>query len=265
MLRKNLINKLNARLAFLSKVTVFAERILKDLPSGILRIHKNNRSVTYYYLKAKEQGKGKMIDRDDTKFVKDLAARSYYEKVLRSAKDETRLIKQFISRLPEHAVEDISRTLSEERQKLITPIVLADDEYKNLWLSKPYEQKGFSEGEPFYMTQNGERVRSKSEQIIADHLKARGIPYKYECPLKLKNKTVYPDFTILRLSDRKEIYYEHLGKMGDQNYADKNIMKMNEYALSGYLQGRDIFTTMETQQKPLDARVLDKMIDDLFM
>jgi hypothetical protein len=53
--------------------------------------------------------------------------------------------------------------------------------------------------------------------------------------------------------------------MGDQNYADKNIMKMNEYALSGYLQGRDIFTTMETQQKPLDARVLDKMIDDLFI
>lgn len=52
-------------------------------------------------------------------------------------------------------------------------------------------------------------MRSKSEVIIADLLNKEGIPYRYEFPLYLKEfNTVYPDFTILNVRKRKEIYWE---------------------------------------------------------
>ena len=50
-----------------------------------------------------------------------------------------------------------------------------------------------------YYTIKGERVRSKSEKIIADELYRYQIPYKYEFPLTLathnRNIQLYPDFT----------------------------------------------------------------------
>lgn len=50
-----------------------------------------------------------------------------------------------------------------------------------------------------------ERVRSKSEVIIADILNQEGIPYRYECPLQLKGwGKVYPDFTVLSERERPE-------------------------------------------------------------
>lgn len=256
---------LGARIALLSKILEYTQNKLSNMPSGSLRIQRQGKYVSYHHVPEKEQSNGILLKNEDGNLIRELAQKSYLKKVSNSVQKELRHIRNFLDKYPEETFDKIYDQLSSDRRELVKPVTLSDEQFTEQWLNKPYDHKGFSEGEPFYMTQNGERVRSKSEQIIADHLKARGIPYKYECPLKLKNKTVYPDFTILRLSDRKEIYYEHLGKMGDQNYADKNIMKMNEYALSGYLQGRDIFTTMETQQKPLDARVLDKMIDDLFM
>ena len=36
------------------------------------------------------------------------------------------------------------------------------------------------------LIQKNERVRSKSEKIIADMLYHKNIPYKYECPINLK-------------------------------------------------------------------------------
>ena len=47
-----------------------------------------------------------------------------------------------------------------------------------------------------YITDAGERVRSKSELVIANLLYKNNIPYMYECPLKINNNTVYPDFTV---------------------------------------------------------------------
>ena len=60
------------------------------------------------------------------------------------------------------------------------------DQILQAWLSEKYEGKQFREGEPVILTDRGERVRSKSEKIIADYLFRKGIPYKYEKPLYLK-------------------------------------------------------------------------------
>ena len=62
------------------------------------------------------------------------------------------------------------------------------------------------------MTEKGERVRSKSEKILADYFYRNNILYQYEKPLYLKGYgTIYTDFTFLSKKTRKEIYWEHEG------------------------------------------------------
>ena len=262
---KDLINKqLTARYKRLNKLTESIEKKLLILPEGKIRILRKHNTDYYYYVDKDSNDNGTIINSLNLPFAQGLAQRSYLQKVLRAANSEQKLIEQFIKRFPSPSVEQVYQTLPEPRQKLITPIILPDDQYIKQWLDTPYIHKGFSEGDPYYETLNGERVRSKSEAQIADHLKAKGIPYKYEYPLMVGNKLFHPDYTILRVSDRTELYYEHLGKMGDRDYAAKNISKLNLYALNGFIQGDRLFTTMESADCPFDVRVLDRMIEKNF-
>ena len=258
------LNKLTERKLALDHLIKSIEKAMPSLPDGGLRIHTYKNTSTYYLILPNDKGYGILLSDDDKPLVKSLAQKSYFRKVLRAAQEEKKLIDQFLKRFPDPAVEDVYMKLPEARRQLISPVTLPDEEYKNKWLAKPYQKKGFSDDEPYYITQKGLRVRSKSEMLIAERLDAKGIPYKYECPLELKSRTVNPDFTILRMSDRKVIYYEHLGKMDDPGYAQKNVNKMREYALSGYTIGDKLYLTMETSMTPLDMRVVDKMIEEQF-
>lgn len=257
--------KLTQRKQRISNLINAIENKLLNYPEGKLRIHQYKRTTSYYMVDERRNDTGTLLTENDRKLCMDLAQRAYLQKVLRAANDEQKLIEQFLRRFPSPSVEEVYKTLPEPRRKLITPVILPDDEYIEQWISQPYVPLGFEPGDPYYETLNGERVRSKTETMIADRLRERHIPYKYECPLIIGNKTFYPDFTILRMSDRAELYYEHLGKMGDPDYARRNINKLNKYALNGIVQGDKLFTTMESADCPFDIRTLDKLIDINFI
>ena len=100
--------------------------------------------------------------------------------------------------------------------------------------------------------------------IIADRLYLNGVPYKYECPIKVGNEIIHPDFTILRISDRKILYLEHCGMLDDPKYADDMVRRASLFALEGIIMGDRLFYTVESSQNPLDVRVLDVMIQNQF-
>lgn len=52
--------------------------------------------------------------------------------------------------------------------------------------------------------------------------------------------------------------------MGDEDYAYKAINRINTYVMNGYVQGSNLFTTMESNKAPFDIRILDKMIEGNF-
>ena len=110
------------------------------------------------------------------------------------------------------------------------------------------------------LTNRGERVRSKSEKIIADKLLNEGIPYRYECPIRLGNTILYPDFTALNKRTRKEFYLEHLGMMDDPNYCNDTISRIELYEKHGLFPGESLLLTFETKNRPLDSRVLDIIV-----
>ena len=101
-----------------------------------------------------------------------------------------------------------------------------------------YKGKEFREDTPLIRSERRERVRSKSEKILADFFYRNQIPYKYECPLHLKNfGTVYPDFTFLSAKTGQEIYWEHDGRMDDPVYAQNAIRKIYAYEENGIYPG----------------------------
>ena len=83
--------------------------------------------------------------------------------------------------------------------------------------------------------------------------------------LELGYSTVYPDFVALNLRTRKTIYWEHLGMTSDIEYAVKNFKKIQAYEKYGYWQGRDLITTMESSDEPIDVKLVEEKIREFLL
>lgn len=257
---KPIYDDLRSRHASVTSLIDLCDKEIAKYPAGQLRISKTRSRVYYYHVVSRDHPNGTIIDVSDFSLHRSLAQRTYLEALARIARKEEHALRLALDNYPVRGLEKIYESYSPERKKLVSPFCLPDDEFLQSWSSKPYKGKGFKEGQPVYTTMKGERVRSKSEQLIADRLYVNGIPYKYECPLVINGITFHPDFTILRMSDRKELYYEHLGRMDDSGYASDNVAKLNHYARNGIRLGDNLFLTLETRDHPLDINLVEQMI-----
>ncbi len=119
---------------------------------------------------------------------------------------------------------------------MVVPVYETDEQFINQWNIAKYQKKPFFDGEPELYTSKGERVRSKSETIIADLLAREGVPYRYEYPVKLRVPWVvsgmqtitqlHPDSMVLNVRTREVYYWEHFGMMDDPDYLKKNLKKI---------------------------------------
>ena len=133
--------------------------------------------------------------------------------------------------------------------------------YAQRWQSMPYRGKLSEEEQTGLFTDKGEKVRSKSEMIIANLLAKDGVPYRYECPLELKGMgVIYPDFTVLNIRLRKVFYWEHQGMMDDENYATKAIRREAAYQRNGFYPGDNLILTSETRKNPIDINQIRGII-----
>ena len=130
--------------------------------------------------------------------------------------------------------------------------------------TKPTVNNRFTENDTTeYYTDKGERVRSKSEIIIANMLKTLNIPYKYECPLKIGDILLYPDFTILDVKGRRERYLEHFGMMGDLDYVNNMMLKISTYEKNNIFIGDKLICTFESAKRPLNISTLKNKLSML--
>jgi len=208
---------------------------------------------------------GHYLKKKDIKIAKEIAQRDYDVKLLKYAKARLHSIEMFLKKYEETDIKVIFQKMHPSRRELIDEIIISDEEYVKRWSEAVYTGKEFQDYESVIVTEKGERVRSKSEKIIADKLNLLGIPYRYEYPILLEgNIKIYPDFTILKMPERKEVYLEHFGRIDDVNYIDTTILKLNTYEKNGIFLGIQLFFTYETSKKPLNMKALDKMLKELF-
>lgn len=98
---------------------------------------------------------------------------------------------------------------------------------------------------------NGKDYDSKSEADIAKIYDELDIPVKHaariEIGLRFSSK---PDFFPYIKELGRYLIHEHLGKMGDTNYVEDNLLKMKKYSNLGLIPGRDILYTFEDEFSP---------------
>ena len=125
-----------------------------------------------------------------------------------------------------------------------------------------YRKKDFPEGTPVILTEKGERVRSKSEKIMADYFYRSGIPYHYEKPLYLNRfGIVHPDFTFLSKASGQEIYWVHDGRIDDPVYAHNAVKKIQAYEENDIYPGERLILTFETEKNVLDMRHVKRLAE----
>ena len=238
---------------------------LQNAPSGNLRIAK--KGGEYYYVTEGEENKnGTYIKKKNIDLAKNIAQRDYDKIILEKAIKRLKLIENFRKEYAKTNLCEVFRKTNSYRRELINPCMISDEEFIKCWQETKYIGKELEDTRQEIITEKGECVRSKSEKIIADKLFKLGIPYRYECPIHFAgNITVYPDFTILKMPERKEVYLEHLGMMDDMNYVNNVIFKMNTYEKNGIYIGVNLFFSYETSKKPLNVRALDEMLKQLWV
>lgn len=269
---------LQEELLQLKKIKEDAGKRFETAPKGRLRIARKENQVEYYYKEDKKDGStegmgkgisdtgnGRYMRKRELPLVKQLAQRDYDGDVIRRAEERIKAIERFLESYDRTCLKKLYGKTNSYRKALITPVFLSDEEYIKQWQEVEYKGKHFEDDENIILTENGERVRSKSEKIIADKLYSLGIPYRYEYPLVMANGVkVYPDFTILRMPMREEVYLEHFGMMDDPDYAETALYKLSTYEKNEIYLGVTLFVTYETGKKALNTKGLDGLVRSLF-
>ena len=246
------------------KAISWAEAGLRRAPKGHLLVDSSNGSVKYHWRKEPTDKKGEYLRSDEKMdLIRALAQKDYDEKLLKIAEKEKARIEKVLAKQPQSdALVAIYEELPEARKRLVDPFLLSDEEYAQRWQQMEYAGNSHPFGAYSFFTRRGERVRSKSEVIIADALDAAGVPYRYEQPLHLGGyNPLYPDFTCLNKRTRQEFYWEHMGGMDDADYREGALKKLNNYALAGVFAGEKLLVTYESSASPLDTRVVAATIE----
>lgn len=228
-------------------------------PPGKEKFICRDRNGAYeYYIDGKYIGKKRNYER-----IKSSARKEYWDKMLPALNEEILVLQRAL--LTEKRLSDVYRRLHRGKQILFTPdYVPIELKIKEFEMAQ-YEGLPFREGDPTdFVTGKGERVRSKSEKIIADELARQGIPYKYEKPLQLNvdgmMRSFYPDFTVMNVTTGEIKYLEHFGMVDSSNYLKNTLSKLDVYEKNGLLIGREVILLHESAYRPLSTRVITDYI-----
>ena len=261
----NMLKNMMAQKELLERLLAENTAAMEKDPVGILRASRHRDGYQYYYRENSKDKNGRYIPNDEMELAQRLAQAEYHRALEDALRTELQMIHKWRCVCKEAPWDVALKKLTQPKRELVEIPVVSDEDYALAWSAMEYPRKEFREDVAELYTAKGERVRSKSEVIIADVLYNAGVPYHYEKPLKLKRThTIHPDFTVLRKSERKEILWEHFGMMDDYEYRLDAFERLRDYEAGGYYLGHNLIATFETRKQPLDTRTVRGMVEKIF-
>ena len=256
------------RLETLNQILTEKEKNIAKYPNGTIHIiHRNN--IPQFYLRKKTtETPGHYISKSDPELIRTFLQKSYDKKILKYIVKEISALKKLLKSCNnvETDIRLAYSAYSDEIKQFLSPIDCSDEDYAKKWLAIPYKAKEIPISPDSLFSEKGEQVRSKTELNIANALFKYNIPYKYECPLILKNgQVIHPDFTILNVSKRKIIYWEHRGMMDDRTYARHSVSRIKEYQHNGIYLGDNLIITEEISDSKLGTIEIKEIIKHYFI
>ena len=265
MMNNNLIKSFREEEKRLASIIHDLEGKLAKAPEGSVKVKKHGKGMQFYHRTSPDSTNGVYIPVANRELAVSLIEKRYHKRLLAAARKQLDAIHRFLKNYDVNALKDVYAGEAAERQKILlsgmlTKELLPDQEYAKIWQAESYQGKAFHENAAVHYTQKHEQVRSKSEVLIANILFQKKIPYHYEHPLQLGSTTIHPDFTVLRVSDRTSLYWEHLGMMDDNEYRNHALQRIRLYEKHGILPGDRLILTMETFKMPLNAVTVENAI-----
>ena len=271
--------QIEKRLVELQNLLFTKKKSYEKAPQGRIRISQNGGHPEYYLVTERGSLRGKYLPHSQKTLTRQLAQKDYDARVIKLLQKEISALKNYMKQTSNgRAIPELYDSLCPARRSLITPAILTNEQYAARWQDVSWTDRPFASDAPYICTARGERVRSKSEVIIADTLFRHNIPYRYEFPITLKrinpddirrdfgsSITLYPDFLCLNTRTRTEFYWEHFGLMDDPAYSNNAAGKLRLYTENGILAGRNLIITMETQTEPPSIKALEKLIEEFLL
>ncbi len=244
-------------------VTNEISKLKKLFPEGAhLHAIRHGKGFQYYMRTHNTQEPGKYIKKRDKITAAHLAQIEYDTLLIDRIQKKIEGLKMLFP-LCSDPFETALAHMAFAKRDLIDPHHLSDEAYINKWKNQSYTGLDFDDRAHEYYTRQGLRVRSKSEILIADILDDLLIPFLYEKPLHLNSDTFHPDFTLLNIRQRKEMYWEHFGMMDDMDYRNNAFSKIRKYEAGGLYRYDSFIWTFETGKNPIETKVIRKMAKEL--
>ena len=260
----------------LSSAIHYDESIVKNLPAGKLNCTHNGHYIKWFQ---SDGSNNSYIHKKDRQLASKLALKKYllsriddnkrllaaYEQCHNSFVKSDLLLKdtafrKLITDYPENSKyiycnRDLFMDFHNEQ---FQPVI-------DSWLTEEYNHNEAYPHTLKHICPSGNIVRSKSEALIDLLLNQYGIPYRYECELKLDNTSFYPDFTLFNPISGQLVYWEHFGMMDDPQYSINASRKISRYIAGNIIPGINLIMTFETSGNPLSGIVAESKIEEYLL
>ena len=162
-----------------------SEERLRRAPEGTVYINKHGNGIQFYFRRVPEDKKGRYLPVADKEKALALVQKKYDQQIVEAAGKQIAVLERFLRNYDPDCLKKIYEAASDARKDIIVPAELPDELYAQQWQSMPFQLNEIGENVPEHYSNKGERVRSKSEVMIADALAQAGFPCRYEYPLML--------------------------------------------------------------------------------
>jgi len=262
-----LLEHTDQQLSELEKVIKWCENKVRSFPDGIL-YPKKEKTELRYYKRGTKNGQTVYLGKDCKEEIILLEQKNYCEKLQKTALEEkTKLlrVKKILEDTPDWRT--VFYGIPVQKRHLIAPLEVKtariSEKELEVWKSQRVRKNEPSPNK----TSKGEYVKSKSELIIADRLEKAGVPYHYEAGLGLFEEKIgqilewHPDFKVLNVRTGKEYWWEHFGKLDNQDYYSVFVYKLMVYAMNDIFMGDNLIVTTETSKSSLHTEYVDSLIE----
>ena len=265
--KKKIIQELEQLRADLTRMNVRLSKS-EDLEADGVLILKTTGGKPRFYRRREGQTRLEYLGSDRKDEISKLARKLHVKKLIKTASSEISQIARCLRDLQGGRglsdIDDVYPSLHDAVREMVGPEETTFDGYAKWW--KADRAKGRS-GKKYInyplTTANGEVVKSKSEVIIADRLKAAGVPYVYEYKTVMDDEwenMTYPDFYVLNKRTGQEYFWEHFGMMDDEKYCMNSQFKLEQYAKKNLVPGKNLIVSFEGSKRALSTKYVDFLI-----
>ena len=235
---------------------------MSQLPEGELMIVEQS-GVRKYLQRIPAKGNRKKEHRYGVKRDKDrlngLVRKEYVIKALRVLEQDIHTLEMAVKRYKPADENSVMDGFSVQYPEIAEGIYGCGIDIGN-WKNN-YEQAEDYHPENLKQTAaDGTKRRSLGELLIGAKLDHYGIPYRFEAEIGHPDIPYVPDFTIIRPRDGKTIYWEHLGKVNDQEYLNNNKHKFDVYERYGIVPWDNLIISFSQRDYGINEKLIDGLI-----